>query len=173
MPLFSVPEIKNETGFVIQQGETFWEMISYMNIGLLAVPLIALIETISINKSAARGKPVDATQELIAIGAGSLVNCFVGGYPGNGSFSRGAINRESGARTPLGSLYSGILVIMALLFLTPYFQYIPNSSLAAVIMAAVIFMVELHVIKPLWKSKSKFFFQIVKHILNCASEQEF
>lgn len=93
---------------------------------------------------------------LIAIGTGSLVNCFVGSYPGNGSFSRGAINRESGARTPLGSLYSGILVIFALLFLTPYFQYIPNSSLAAVIMAAVIFMVELHVIKPLWRSKSKF-----------------
>lgn len=62
-PLFTVPEIKNETGDVIQQGETFWEMISYMNIGLLAVPLIALIETMSINKSAARGKPVDATQE--------------------------------------------------------------------------------------------------------------
>lgn len=153
LPLFTVPETKNETGFVTQPGETFWDMISYMNIGLLAVPLIALIETMSINKSAARGKPVDATQELLAIGAGSLVNCFVGGYPGNGSFSRGAINRESGARTPLGSLYSGVLVIIALLFLTPYFQYIPNSSLAAVIMAAVIFMVELHVIKPLWRSK--------------------
>lgn len=134
LPLFTVTEAKNETGFVTQQGETFWDMISYMNIGLLAVPLIALIETMSINKSAARGKPVDATQELIAIGAGSIVNCFVGGYPGNGSFSRGAINKESGARTPLGGLYSGLLVIIALLFLTPYFQYIPNSSLAAVIM---------------------------------------
>lgn len=158
-PLFNIPETKNETGFVIQQGETFWEMISFMNIGLLAVPLIALIETMSINKSAARGKAVDATQELIAIGAGSLANCFVGAYPGNGSFSRGAINKESGARTPLGGLYSGILVILALLFLTPYFQYIPNSSLAAVIMAAVIFMVEFQVIKPLWRSKRKFFFK--------------
>lgn len=166
LPLFNVPEMKNETGFVTQHGETFWEMISYMNIGLLAVPLIALIETMSINKSAARGKPVDATQELIAIGAGSLVNCFVGAYPGNGSFSRGAINRESGARTPLGSLYSGILVIMALLFLTPYFQYIPNSSLAAVIMAAVIFMVEFHVVKPLWRSKSKFFLFTSKKCLS-------
>lgn len=173
LPLFNVPEIKNETGFVTQRGETFWEMISYMNIGLLAVPLIALIETMSINKSAARGKPVDATQELIAIGAGSLVNCFVGGYPGNGSFSRGAINRESGARTPLGSLYSGILVIMALLFLTPYFQYIPNSSLAAVIMAAVIFMVELHVIKPLWRSKRKLFFFLLQITAKSTSEVYF
>lgn len=74
-PLFTVPEMKNETGDVIQQGETFWEMISYMNIGLLAVPLIALIETMSINKSAARGKPVDATQEY-AHHLSSLVERF-------------------------------------------------------------------------------------------------
>lgn len=132
IPDFSSPDVKNATGFVIQKGETFWEMISYMNIGLLAVPLIALIETMSINKSAANGKSLDPTQELIAIGAGQLVNSLVGAYPGNGSFSRGAINKASGARTPLGSLYSGILVIIALLYFTPYFQYIPDAALAAV-----------------------------------------
>uniref|UniRef100_A0A336MXD7 CSON007755 protein n=1 Tax=Culicoides sonorensis TaxID=179676 RepID=A0A336MXD7_CULSO len=153
IPSFSSPDVVNATGHVIEKGETFWEMISFMNIGLLAVPLIALIETMSINKSAAEGKSVDATQELIAIGAGKLVNSLVGAYPGNGSFSRGAINKASGARTPLGSLYSGILVIIALLYLTPYFQYIPDAALAAVIMAAVIFMVEYAVVKPLWRSK--------------------
>lgn len=137
IPEFKVPEffshdIKNATGFVIQKGETFWEMISYMNIGLLAVPLIALIETMSINKSAANGKSLDPTQELIAIGVGQLANSFVGAYPGNGSFSRGAINKASGARTPLGCLYSGTLVMIALLYFTPYFQYIPDAALAAV-----------------------------------------
>lgn len=132
IPAFSSPDVTNATGFVIQKGETFWEMISYMNIGLLAVPLIALIETMSINKSAASGKPVDPTQELIAIGAGQLLNSLVGAYPGNASFSRGAINKASGARTPLGSLYSGTLVIIALLYFTPYFQYIPDAALAAV-----------------------------------------
>lgn len=132
IPQFSSEDVTNATGFVLEKGETFIEMINYMNIGLLAVPLIALIETMSINKSAANGKPVDATQELIAIGAGKLLNSFVGAYPGNGSFSRGAINKASGARTPLGSLYSGILVIIALLYFTPYFQYIPDAALAAV-----------------------------------------
>lgn len=155
LPVFFEPEIKDATGYVIQEGQTFWQMISYMNVGLLAVPLIALIETMSINKSAARGKPVDATQELLAIGSTGILNSMVGAYPGNGSFSRGAINRESGARTPLGSLYSGILVIVALLYFTPYFKYIPDAALGAVIMAAVIFMVEVQVIKPLWRSKSK------------------
>lgn len=132
LPEFSSQDIKNATGFVIQKGESFWEMISFMNIGLLAVPLIALIETMSINKSAANGKSLDPTQELIAIGVGQLANSFVGAYPGNGSFSRGAINKASGARTPLGCLYSGALVMIALLYFTPYFQYIPDAALAAV-----------------------------------------
>ena len=50
----------------------------------------------------------------------------------------------------------GIIVILSLQFFTPYFYYIPKSSLAAVIIAAVVFMVEFHVVKPMWKTKSKY-----------------
>lgn len=56
----------------------------------------------------------------------------------------------------MGGLYTGILVIAALLFFTPYFYYIPKATLAGVIIAAVIFMVEVKVVKPMWRSKSKF-----------------
>lgn len=52
-------------------------------------------------------------------------------------------------------LFSGILVILALLFLTPYFSFIPRAALAAIIIAAVIFMVEVRVVKPMWRTKSK------------------
>jgi len=50
---------------------------------------------------------------------------------------------------------SGIIVLLSLQFFTPYFYYIPKASLAAVIIAAVVFMVEFHVVKPMWKTKSK------------------
>lgn len=50
---------------------------------------------------------------------------------------------------------TGAMVILALRFLTPYFYYIPKASLAAVIVCAVIFMVDLDVIKPMWRSKSE------------------
>lgn len=53
-------------------------------------------------------------------------------------------------------IVSGIIVILALHLFTPYFVYIPKASLAAVIIAAVVFMVEFHVVKPMWRSKSKF-----------------
>lgn len=49
---------------------------------------------------------------------------------------------------------SGILVILALMFLTPYFYYIPRATLAAIIIAAVIFMVEVKVVRPMWRTKS-------------------
>lgn len=77
-------------------------------------------------------------------------------FPGTGSLSRSAVNNASGVRTPLGGLYTGILVIIALLFLTPYFYYIPKACLAAIIISAVIFMVEIKVIKPMWRTKSEY-----------------
>lgn len=103
----------------------------------------------------ANGKPVDATQELIAIGVCNVANSFIQAFPTTGSLSRSAVNNSSGVRTPLGGLYTGLLVIIALLFFTPYFYYIPKSSLAAVIIAAVVFMVEVKVVKPMWRTKSK------------------
>lgn len=104
----------------------------------------------------ANGKVVDATQEFMAIGICNIVNSFVQSFPGTGSLSRSAVNNSSGVRTPLGGLYTGILVIASLLFFTPYFYYIPKATLAAVIIAAVIFMVEVKVVKPMWRSKSKY-----------------
>lgn len=76
-------------------------------------------------------------------------------FPSTGSLSRSAVNNSSGVRTPLGGLYTGLLVIIALLFFTPYFYYIPKSTLAAIIIAAVVFMVEVKVVKPMWRTKSK------------------
>lgn len=132
---------------------TFVEMVSAMGSGVIVVPLIALLENIAICKAFANGKQVDATQELIAIGVCNICNSFVQGFPGSGALSRSAVNNSSGVRTPLGGLYTGILVIVALLFFTPYFYFIPKASLAAIIIAAVVFMVEVKVVKPMWRTK--------------------
>ena len=56
------------------------------------------------------------------------------------------------------------LVLLAITVLTPYFFFIPKSCLAAVIICAVIFMVEVHLVKLVWKSKSKYF---KKHFFCC------
>ena len=72
-----------------------------------------------------------------------------------GSFSRTAVNSSSGVKTAFGGVYTGLLVIICLAFLMPYCAFIPKATLAAVIMTAVIFSVEYHVVKPMWSSKSK------------------
>uniref|UniRef100_A0A336MYE0 CSON006347 protein n=2 Tax=Culicoides sonorensis TaxID=179676 RepID=A0A336MYE0_CULSO len=153
-PPFSIPEVKNETtGEIIQEYESFIDMVSFIGSGIIVIPLIALLENMAICKAFANGKPIDATQELIAIGIANIANSFCLGYPGNGALSRGAVNNASGVRTPFGSLYTGILVILALLFFTPYFTFIPKAALGAVIISAVIFMIEFNVITPMWRSK--------------------
>ena len=59
-----------------------------------------------------------------------------------GSFSRSAVNSQSEVATPAGGIYTGILVLLALQFLTPVFKYIPTSSLAAIIITAVLPMID-------------------------------
>ena len=69
---------------------------------------------------------------------------------------RTAVNSSSGVRTAFGGVYTGLLVIVCLAFLMPFCAFIPKATLAAVIMTAVIFSVEHHVIRPMWSSKSEF-----------------
>ncbi|XP_043499066.1 sodium-independent sulfate anion transporter [Polistes fuscatus] len=132
---------------------TFIDMCTNLGSGIIVLPLISLMEDVAIFKAFSQGKSVDATQELIAIGLANVGNSFVQAFPGTGSLSRSAVYHASGVRTPMGGLYAGILVMLALFFLTPYFSFIPRASLAAIIISAVVFMVEVKVIKPMWRTK--------------------
>ncbi|XP_026673079.1 sodium-independent sulfate anion transporter-like isoform X4 [Ceratina calcarata] len=150
-----LPEFRLPPFQTVHKNETynFIDMVSALGSGCLVVPLLSLLETISIAKVFNEGKPIDATQEMLALGACNVVSAFVSSMPVSGGLSRGAVNHSSGVRTTLGGVYTGVLVLVSLQFLTPYLYFIPNAALAAIIIAAVIFMVELHVIKPIWRTK--------------------
>ncbi|XP_046639461.1 sodium-independent sulfate anion transporter-like [Daphnia pulicaria] len=132
---------------------TFVEICRNLGSALYITPLVAILESIAIAKSFAKGKRVDASQEMIAIGMSNIMGSFASSFPVTGSFSRTSVNAASGVRTPFGGLYTASLVLLAITVLTPYFFYIPKSCLAAVIICAVIFMVEVHLVKMVWKSK--------------------
>lgn len=76
--------------------------------------------------SIAKGKRINATQEMLALGFCNIAGSFVQAFPATGSFSRTAINNTSGVRTPLGGLFTGGIVLAALAFLSPYFYFIPK-----------------------------------------------
>jgi sodium-independent sulfate anion transporter 11 len=124
----------------------------------MAVSIGHVSQTASKNRGRvvlADGKTIDATQEMLALGVCNIVSSFVQSMPVSGALSRGAVNHSSGVRTTFGGIYTGIIVILSLHLFTPYFSYIPKASLAAVIIAAVVFMVEFHVVKPMWRTKSE------------------
>jgi len=132
---------------------SFGDMTSQLGIGIGIVPLLAIIENTAIAKAFAEGQRLDTTQEMIALGLSNLVGSFFHAMPVTGSFSRTAVNYSSGVRTPLGGVFTGLLVICALQFLTPYFIYIPKATLSAIIISAVVYMIELSVARPMWRSR--------------------
>ncbi|XP_008197201.2 sodium-independent sulfate anion transporter [Tribolium castaneum] len=133
----------------------FGEMVADLGTSVILVPIIAVLGNVAIAKAFASGQMIDATQELMTLSMCNVFGSFFSSMPITGSFSRSAVNHASGVRTPLGGVYTGIMVLLALGFLTPYFAYIPKASLAAVIISAVIFMIEYEVVKPMWRSSKK------------------
>ncbi|XP_036149342.1 sodium-independent sulfate anion transporter isoform X2 [Monomorium pharaonis] len=150
LPEFRLPPFEAQIG---NETYTFIDMVSALGTGCLVVPMLSLLETISIAKVFSEGKSIDATQEMLALGVCNVVSSFVSSMPVSGGLSRGAVNHSSGVKTTLGGVYTGLLVLISLQFLTPYLYYIPKAALAAVIIAAVVFMVEFQVVKPMWRSK--------------------
>ncbi|XP_012283907.1 sodium-independent sulfate anion transporter [Orussus abietinus] len=150
LPRVRVPPFRAHVG---NETYDFVDIVSTLGSGCLVIPLLSLLESIAIAKVFSEGKPIDATQEMLALGACNVVSSFVSSMPVSGGLSRGAVNHSSGVKTTLGGVYTGLLVLVSLQFLTPYLYYIPKAALAAVIIAAVVFMVEFHVVKPMWRTK--------------------
>ncbi|XP_046823111.1 sodium-independent sulfate anion transporter-like isoform X2 [Vespa crabro] len=133
----------------------FMEMCSELGTSIVLVPIIGVLGNVAIAKAFANGGKIDATQELLTLGICNLLGSCASAMPVTGSFSRSAVNHASGVKTPMGGLYTGVLILLALSLLTPYFYFIPKASLAAVIICAVIYMIEYEVVKLMWKSSKK------------------
>lgn len=101
--------------------------------------IVLLIEHISIAKSFGRvnNYTINPSQELVAIGVSNCLGPFLGAYPATGSFSRTAIKSKAGVRTPFAGVITAVVVLLAIYALPAMFWYIPNATLAAVIIHAV------------------------------------
>lgn len=115
------------------------ELIQKFATELPASVIVLLIEHIAISKSFGRvnNYTIDPSQELVAIGVTNLLGPFLGAYPATGSFSRTAIKSKAGVRTPLAGCITAIVVLLAIYALPAVFFYIPQASLAGVIIHAV------------------------------------
>nr|XP_037872785.1 sodium-independent sulfate anion transporter isoform X1 [Bombyx mori] len=128
------------------------EMFTHLGSGLLVVPLVGIISNVAIAKAFSNGRTLDATQEIVALGACNLFGAFFRSFPVNGSFTRSAVSEASGVKTPAAGFYTGVIVLLTLALLTPYFFFIPRAALSAVIVCAVLHMVDTDILKKLWNT---------------------
>ena len=155
LPSFSVPEID------------FEQIKELMPIALTLV-LVGFLETISIGKSLESKQDeyrIRPNQELIALGISNMAGSLFKSYPSTSSFSRSAINQESGGTTGMAALVSVGMVIITLLFLTPVFYYLPKTILAAIIIVAVFGLVKVKDGAHLWKTNKLDFFLLLTTFL--------
>ncbi|MGB1453946.1 MAG: SulP family inorganic anion transporter [Flavobacteriaceae bacterium] len=111
----------------------------------LTLALVAFMEAISVAKAIEEKHDdykVDPNQELIALGGANMVGSFFQSYPTTGGFSRTAVNNEAGAKTGIAALVSAVLVALILAFFTHWFYYLPKAVLGAIILVAVINLID-------------------------------
>jgi SulP family sulfate permease len=119
------------------------------------ISLLGFMEAISIAKAMAAktGQRLDPNQELIGQGLANILGAFGKSYPVSGSFSRSAVNLQAGAVSGLSSVFTSLMVVIVLMFFTPLLYHLPQSVLAAVIMMAVIGLVNVSGFVHAWEAQ--------------------
>jgi SulP family sulfate permease len=131
-----------------------WDMIGSLLTAAIVIALVGFMEAISIAKAiAAKTKQkIDPNQELIGQGLANLVGAMTQSFPVSGSFSRSAVNINAGAKTGMSSVITAAFVLLTLLFLTPLLYHLPQAVLAAVIIMAVIGLINFGAIWHAWQA---------------------
>jgi len=126
-----------------------WDAFMSVLSAAIVISLVGFMEAISIAKAiAAKTKErLDPNQELVGQGLANLVGSFSQSYPVSGSFSRSAVNMNAGAKTGMSSVFTALIVLVALLFLTPLLYHLPQAVLGAVIIMAVVGLVNIDAVK--------------------------
>jgi SulP family sulfate permease len=125
----------------------------------LLISIVGYVESISValTLAAKKRQRVDPDQELIAIGAANIGSAVSGGFPVTGGFSRSVVNFDAGAETPAAGVFTAFGIALTTLFLTPLLFFLPNATLAATIIVAVLSLVDFNALKETWTySKADF-----------------
>jgi high affinity sulfate transporter 1 len=115
--------------------------------------LLSYIESVSGARTFAAKHHYDVRprQELLGLGAASLLAGLFQGFPVAGGLSQSAVNERAGARTPLSLVFASLAIGCVLLLLTGFFRTLPDAVLAAVVLVAVKGLIDIHELRHLWR----------------------
>nr|MCU0932226.1 SulP family inorganic anion transporter [Serpentinimonas sp.] len=113
---------------------------------------VGFVESVSVGQTLAakRRQRIEPDQELVALGSSNLSAAFTGGFPVTGGFARSVVNFDAGAQTPAAGVFTAVGITLASLFLTPALFYLPQATLAATIVVAVLSLVDFSIFKKTW-----------------------
>ena len=134
-------------------------LLKQLALPALLISIVGFAESVSVGQTLAakRRQRIEPNQELIALGASNLSASLSGGFPVTGGFARSVVNFDAGAQTPAAGIYTAVGIALASLFLTPALYFLPQATLAATIIVAVLSLVDLTIFKRTWKySKADF-----------------
>ena len=138
LPNFTVPSVS-------------WTQLQALVPSSLAIVLLGYAETLGAAKAAAEktGGEIDPNQELISHGAANFGAAFSSGFLVVGSLSKTSVAMEAGAKTQVASVFCSVLTIFTLLFLMPLFQNLPHATLGAIVIEAMLGLVNFNYFKNL------------------------
>lgn len=139
LPNFSIPPMDWHASMSLMPAAFVIALISFME-AMSSAKVIALKTR----------QPWDENKELIGQGLAKVAAAFSQSMPVSGSFSRSALNLASNARTNLSSIISAAFVLLTLLFFTPLLHHLPKPVLAAIIMMAVVSLINFRSIYNAW-----------------------
>ena len=134
-------------------------LLKQLALPALLISIVGFAESVSVGQTLAakRRQRIEPNQELIALGASNLSASLSGGFPVTGGFARSVVNFDAGAQTPAAGIYTAVGIALASLFLTPALYFLPQATLSATIIVAVLSLVDLTIFKRTWTySKADF-----------------
>ena len=119
---------------------------------MVLISIIGFVESVSVAQTLAakRRQRIDPDQELIGLGMANMGAGMTGGYPVTGGFARSVVNFDAGARTPAAGAFTAIGLAIASLTITPFIAFLPQATLAATIIVAVLSLVDFSIFRTAW-----------------------
>jgi SulP family sulfate permease len=136
-----------------------WEIVARCVVVAIPCLLIGFAEEYSVASFYAvkDNYTVDPNQELMGIGLGAFVGSFFSAYTASTSMSRSALSAAAGARSQFAGLLTGLLMIVMLLIVAQAFYYLPKALLGAMIIMAILKLIDLKMVKYTYQTKTKDF----------------
>ena len=135
------------------------DMMGSLLLPAILISVIGFVESISVAQTLAakRRQRINPDQELIGLGTANIGAAFTGGFPVTGGFARSVVNFDAGAETPAAGAFTAVGLAIAALALTPLVFFLPQATLAATIIVAVLTLVDFSILKKSWAySKADF-----------------